>query len=160
VELKQIKELMAAMEKMGVKRLRLKEKEKYELELELKDENAPHPSMPPFYVHPEAHRFPTTSAHPHREPVVEAPRAETRAEEKNGKYITSPMVGTFYAAPNPESPPFVKAGDTIKEGMVVCIIEAMKVMNEIKADKSGTVVKIHAENGHPVEFGTKLFEIV
>lgn len=167
MELKQIKELMAAMEKMGIKRLRLKEKEKYELELECKDENVPHPSTPSFYTPSEMHhRFPTTYAHPHREsppenggePAKVAGNVEEKVKE--GKYICSPMVGTIYMSPNPESPPFVKAGDTIKEGMVVCIIEAMKVMNEIKADKSGVLAEVCAENGHPVEFNTKLFRIV
>ena len=89
-----------------------------------------------------------------------APAAAPAASESNNyKEITSPMVGTFYAAPSPEAPNYVKVGDTISEGTVVCIIEAMKVMNEIKAEVSGTIVEIAAENGKPVQFGQALFRL-
>jgi acetyl-CoA carboxylase biotin carboxyl carrier protein len=73
--------------------------------------------------------------------------------------IKSPIVGTFYAAPNPESGPFVKVGDTVQAGQTVCIIEAMKLMNEIEADISGEVVRIMVENGQPVEYGEPLFAL-
>src|SRR5438309_768723 len=73
--------------------------------------------------------------------------------------IKSPIVGTFYAAPNPEAGPFVKVGDTVKAGQTVCIIEAMKLMNEIEADMSGEVARILVENGHPVEYGEPLFAL-
>jgi acetyl-CoA carboxylase biotin carboxyl carrier protein len=69
------------------------------------------------------------------------------------------MVGTFYSAPSPEAPAYVSAGAIISEGSVVCIIEAMKVMNEIKAEISGTVVEVVAENGKPVQFGQVLFRV-
>jgi acetyl-CoA carboxylase biotin carboxyl carrier protein len=73
--------------------------------------------------------------------------------------IKSPIVGTFYAAPNPEAGPFVKLGDTVEAGQTVCIIEAMKLMNEIEADISGEVVRILVENGQPVEYGEPLFAL-
>jgi acetyl-CoA carboxylase biotin carboxyl carrier protein len=73
--------------------------------------------------------------------------------------IKSPIVGTFYAAPNPEAGPFVKVGDTVEAGQTVCIIEAMKLMNEIEADISGEVVRILVENGQPVEYGESLFAL-
>ncbi|MGE3715728.1 MAG: acetyl-CoA carboxylase biotin carboxyl carrier protein subunit, partial [Simkaniaceae bacterium] len=73
---------------------------------------------------------------------------------------TSPMVGTFYASPSPDDEALVKVGDTVTEDTVVCIIEAMKVMNEVKAGKKGTVAEVFIESAHPVEFGTKLFRIV
>jgi len=73
--------------------------------------------------------------------------------------IKSPIVGTFYAAPGPDAPPFVKVGDAIQEGKVVCIVEAMKLMNEIEADASGDVVRVLVENGQPVEYGQPLFAI-
>jgi len=73
--------------------------------------------------------------------------------------IKSPIVGTFYAAPNPEAGPFVKVGDTVEAGQTVCIIEAMKLMNEIEADISGEVARILVENGHPVEYGEPLFAL-
>lgn len=87
---------------------------------------------------------------------VAAPAA---SEPKAQKEITSPMVGTFYSAPSPEAPAYVTVGSTVQEGSVICIVEAMKVMNEIKAEISGTVVEICAENGKPVQFGQVLFRL-
>ena len=83
--------------------------------------------------------------------------AEAAAPAASGKEIPSPMVGTFYTAPSPESPPFVKVGQKVTPDTVVAIIEAMKVMNEIKAEASGTITEIAAENGQPVQFGQALF---
>ncbi|MFZ0435456.1 MAG: acetyl-CoA carboxylase biotin carboxyl carrier protein [Chthoniobacterales bacterium] len=91
-----------------------------------------------------------------------APAEKAAAPEpakSNFKEITSPMVGTFYATPSPDAPPFVEAGKTINADSVVCIIEAMKVMNEIKAEISGKVVEVVAENGKPVQFGQVLFRV-
>jgi acetyl-CoA carboxylase biotin carboxyl carrier protein len=85
--------------------------------------------------------------------------AASEPAKSNYKEITSPMVGTFYATPSPDAPPFVEAGKTINADSVVCIIEAMKVMNEIKAEISGKVVEIVAENGKPVQFGQVLFRV-
>ena len=79
--------------------------------------------------------------------------------DPNPHSIVSPMVGTFYVAQSPEDAPFVGVGDLVKPGRVVAIIAAMKVMNEIKSEFSGTVVKVLVENGSPVEYGQKLFEI-
>ena len=88
-----------------------------------------------------------------------APAQNAESEEETGETINAPMVGTFYAAPAPDQPPFVKVGDTVTPDTVVCIIEAMKVMNEIKAEQSGVIKKILAENAQPVEFGQPLFVI-
>ncbi len=84
-------------------------------------------------------------------PVAPAPVGENLVE------IKSPMVGTFYRAPSPGAKPYVQAGDRVDPGQVVCIIEAMKLMNEIESDVSGTIVKMLAENAQPVEFGQTLF---
>lgn len=84
-------------------------------------------------------------------------KAQTTKEAKNLIEIKSPMVGTFYKAPGPDTPPFIEIGDTIKEGDVLCIIEAMKLMNEIKSEVKGKVSDILVENGEPVEFGQVLF---
>ncbi len=92
-------------------------------------------------------------------PAARPSPAEERDEDDGHVAITSPMVGTFYRAPSPESPPFVEVGDDIANGKVVCIIEAMKLFNEIEAEVSGRIVKILAENGKPVEYGQKLFLI-
>jgi len=80
-------------------------------------------------------------------------------ENSEGEVITSPMVGTFYAAASPGAKPFISVGDEIQEGDVVCIVEAMKMMNEIKSDYSGKVVTVLAQNSEPVEFGQALFVI-
>jgi acetyl-CoA carboxylase biotin carboxyl carrier protein len=81
------------------------------------------------------------------------------AEEAGVAYVKSPMVGTFYRAPSPESKPFVEPGAIISESSVVCIIEAMKIMNEIQAEAKGTIVEVLVENGQPVEFGQRLFKV-
>lgn len=83
----------------------------------------------------------------------------SEAAKAAGKTINSPMVGTFYSAPSPESPSFVKVGDKISEDSVVCIIEAMKVMNEIKAEISGTIAEVLVQNGESVEYGQPLFRV-
>ena len=91
---------------------------------------------------------------------VSAPKSEETAEpEVQGKAITSPMVGTFYSASAPDAPAFVEIGSEVKVGDVVCIIEAMKLMNEIKSEQAGKVVKICVKNGDPVEFGQVLMYV-
>lgn len=80
-------------------------------------------------------------------------------DEENGEKILSPMPGTFYAAPSPEANPFVKKGDLVVEGDTLCIIEAMKIMNNIEAEQSGRIIKILVENGKSVEYNQPLFEI-
>lgn len=89
---------------------------------------------------------------------VAAPAAAA-APAAEGEAITSPMVGTFYRKPSPDTPSFVNVGDAVSEGQTLCIIEAMKVMNEIKAERSGTISAVIAEDGNPVQFGDILFRI-
>lgn len=87
-------------------------------------------------------------------------KAETEASADEDLFkITSPIVGTFYAAPSPDKAPYVSVGDKVNESTVVCIVEAMKLMNEIQAETSGEVAKIYVENGQPVEYGQPLFGI-
>lgn len=88
--------------------------------------------------------------------IVAAPAASV---EPQGHIVKSPMVGSFYRSSAPGSPPFVEVGSTVKEGQTLCIIEAMKLLNEIDADASGTIIQILVENGQPVEFGQPLFVI-
>ena len=88
-----------------------------------------------------------------------APAPTPAAEDPNTAVIKSPMVGTFYSAPDPDSSPYVKVGDPIGKETTVCIVEAMKVFNEIQAEVSGTIVAVLAENGEPVEFGQPLFKV-
>ncbi len=97
----------------------------------------------------------------HTAPVAApaAAAAAPAAEASNLKEIKSPMVGTFYSSPSPEAAPFVTVGQTVTPDTVVCIVEAMKVMNEIKAEVSGTIAEISADNGKPVQFGQALFRV-
>ena len=90
--------------------------------------------------------------------LTPAPAAAAPAEAA-GTFISSPFVGTFYRAPSPEAPSFVDVGQAVRKGQVVCIVEAMKLMNEIEADAAGEIVKIFVENGSPVEYGQPLFGI-
>jgi acetyl-CoA carboxylase biotin carboxyl carrier protein len=89
-----------------------------------------------------------------------APKAEVKAADKPGVVVNSPFVGTFYRAPSPDSPPFVEVGTKVKKGQALCIVEAMKLMNEIEAETDGTVAEIFVQNATPVEFGEPLFRIV
>ncbi|HEY6139434.1 MAG TPA: acetyl-CoA carboxylase biotin carboxyl carrier protein [Thermoanaerobaculia bacterium] len=90
----------------------------------------------------------------------EAPAPAPEVDSEAGLHIiTSPIVGTFYRSPNPESEPYMSVGDHVSKGKVLCIIEAMKLMNEIESDVDGTVVKIYPQNGQPVEYGEKLFAV-
>lgn len=185
MELKHIKELMAAMGRTGMKKLSIEE-DNFKLNLEREgDEQVKIIESSRDYVGeqlvreaslltradlafakggsastspPAASKPSSTSAAQHDEsPTVKEQEAK---DVSTGKFVKSPMVGTFYIAPSPDEPPFVKVGDKIDENTVVCIVEAMKVMNEIKAGVSGTVEEILVENNHPVEFGTPLYKIV
>ncbi|MBV6497508.1 MAG: Biotin carboxyl carrier protein of acetyl-CoA carboxylase [Pyrinomonadaceae bacterium] len=107
---------------------------------------------------------PQVLAPPVQAPAATAPvassAAETPVDEDAGLYkITSPIVGTFYRAPAPDKPPFTSEGATVSPDTVVCIVEAMKLMNEIQAETSGTIVKIYVQDGQPVEFGQPLFGV-
>jgi acetyl-CoA carboxylase biotin carboxyl carrier protein len=89
-----------------------------------------------------------------------AAKAEAKAADKPGVLVTSPFVGTFYRAPSPDSPPFVEVGAKVKKGQTLCIVEAMKLMNEIESETDGTVAEILVQNATPVEFSEPLFRIV
>ena len=113
-------------------------------------------------VQPVAHSVPAAYA-PATAPVGDAapavPAAAPAAPVVQGHTIKAPMVGTFYRASNPAAPAFVEVGQTVKEGEPLCIIEAMKLLNEIEADKSGVIKEILVQNGEPVEYGQPLFVI-
>lgn len=99
-------------------------------------------------------------AKPEVKPEKTPPSEEKKEEiDKNMVEIKSPMVGTFYRAPSPESPPYVQVGDRVNPDTILCIVEAMKLMNEIKAELSGTILDILVENGQPVEYGQPMFKI-
>jgi len=93
-------------------------------------------------------------------PAVAAPVAPAAAEPaENGTVVKSPIVGTFYRSPDPNAQAFVSVGDKVKVGQILCIIEAMKLMNEIESELAGEIVKVHPENGQPVQYGDPLFTI-
>jgi len=132
----------------------------FELEIEgLKvkiGRNAPAPPAPAV-VQSAAGPAPATNGNP---PAVTEAQICAAEAAKGHHLIHSPMVGTFYRAPDPTSAPFVDIGDAVKKGQTLCIIEAMKLMNEIEADVDGTIVEIYVENAKPVEFGQKLFSVL
>lgn len=85
--------------------------------------------------------------------------ADTVVTDEDMYFVNSPIVGTFYRAPNPDADPYVKVGDFVEQGQTLCIVEAMKLMNEIESDVSGTIVKVLPENAQPVEYGEQLFVV-
>lgn len=162
MEIKHIKELMSVMGRTGTKRLMIK-KEGFELQLE-RQENGKF--IDPLLETSEEMILRQDNSLSRASLALSRSKENTASgnllsatEEVPGFFVTSPMVGTYYSTPSPDDPSFVKVGDKIEKHTVVCIIEAMKVMNEVKAGVSGTVAEILVENGHPVEFGTKLFRI-
>ena len=159
MELDQIKELIASLENSKLKKIALR-KGDFEIQLEKEGEAVATIAMPASYhaAHLPPHlspRAPVASSDSH---AIAAQPIEPKAAL--GKFVSSPMVGTYYASPSPDQPVFVKIGDRVEENTVVCIVEAMKVMNEVKAGVSGTVAEILVENAHPVEFGTRIIRVV
>jgi acetyl-CoA carboxylase biotin carboxyl carrier protein len=117
------------------------------------------PAAPPQMM---AYAMPQAMPAPAEAPRAAAPAAAAEAEAppvETGHVVTSPMVGTFYRSSSPGGKPLIEVGDSVKEGAPVCIIEAMKIMNEIEATHAGTITKVLCENGQPVEFGQPLFVI-
>jgi acetyl-CoA carboxylase biotin carboxyl carrier protein len=119
----------------------------------------------PSVVHAVAHPAPVAAAvpaplAPAPAPAAPAAKADAKAADKPGVVVTSPFVGTFYRSPSPDSPPFTDVGATVKKGQTLCIVEAMKLMNEIESDADGVVAEIFVQNATPVEFGEPLFRIV
>jgi acetyl-CoA carboxylase biotin carboxyl carrier protein len=102
---------------------------------------------------------PQASAAPAPQSLTSAGAAPARAPESDGMLVKSPIVGTYYDSPSPDAPPFVKVGDSVEPGQVLCIIESMKLMNEIEAETGGIIVAKLVENGRPVEYGEALFSI-
>jgi acetyl-CoA carboxylase biotin carboxyl carrier protein len=155
LDLKDIKELIALMRKNDLSVFKM-EKEGFKITLKKGTDFQPViTAATPVAISataPALANVPTPGAAP-------AAAAAAPQETEKLKEIVSPMVGTFYASPSPESPPFVTPGQEVTEDTVVCIIEAMKVMNEIKAECRGTIAEVVAENGKPVQFGQAMFKV-
>lgn len=150
MDLRKLKKLIDLVEESGISELELTEgEEKVRISRALA---APAP-VAQYTAAPQA--APVVAA-----PVAgAAPAAEPAEEQHDGQVITSPMVGTFYRASSPEASAFMNVGDSVESGDTVCIIEAMKLLNEIESEFSGVVKKIFVENGQPVEYGEPLFLI-
>ncbi|MDQ8187282.1 acetyl-CoA carboxylase biotin carboxyl carrier protein [Pelagicoccus sp. SDUM812002] len=148
MDIKEIKQIVDLMKRSDLTEFSVEE-EQFKLRIKRATETQAQPQIVSYAA--PAPVAPAATA-----PVAAAPAP---AAEDKSTYITSPMVGTFYSAPSPESPSFAKVGDMVKEDSVVCIIEAMKIMNEIQSEVSGTIAEILVENGQPVEFGQKLFRL-
>lgn len=146
MNLDEIKQLIATLESSNLKKIVYKKGDQ-EIHLEKEDRESSHP------VHRGAQQV---VVHSSSEPPSSR---NSKKEEVSGTFVTSPMVGTFYSSPSPDQPSFVTVGDKVSPNTIVCIVEAMKVLNEVKAGVSGTVAEVLTENAHPVEFGTKLFKI-
>jgi acetyl-CoA carboxylase biotin carboxyl carrier protein len=153
LDLKEIKELIALMKKNDLSVFKM-EKEGFKITLKKGTDFQPVISSPAPVTYVSG---PAPAVAPATAPAQSAPAAAASAGDL--REITSPMVGTFYAAPSPEVAPFVTVGQEVTEDTVVCIIEAMKVMNEIKAECRGVIAEIVAENGKPVQFGEVLFRL-
>jgi acetyl-CoA carboxylase biotin carboxyl carrier protein len=151
----EVRELIALMRDNGLTELEI-EGEEFRVRLRrdsVPSGSAPHAAVPVPTPVPEA----APAAAP-TQPAPQAP-AEATSPEQDLHIIPSPIVGTFYRSPSPSADPFVKIGSNVEHETVVCIIEAMKLMNEIQAEATGEVVKIYVENGQPVEYGQPLFGI-
>ncbi|GAB4266570.1 MAG: acetyl-CoA carboxylase biotin carboxyl carrier protein [Candidatus Rifleibacteriota bacterium] len=156
-------QVVEIIEFMGKNKLAEIELETSDIKLKLKKHSAVVAAHAPVVsaIQPAPIPFPSSTIPNVGAASVSKEKEEEQKEEADNEFhkIVSPMAGTFYRAPSPTSAPFVKEGDNVTVGQTVCIVEAMKMMNEIKADKAGKIVKILKENGQPVDKGAELFFI-
>jgi acetyl-CoA carboxylase biotin carboxyl carrier protein len=160
LDLKELKALLQILDEREVAEFELEEQG---LRLRIRKAAAPPDGGTPLLVAPVTSASGPTgpSAAPAAAPPASSPPAPAAAaEEETGTHVVkSPIVGTFYRAPDPASPAFVNVGDHVRVGQVLCIIEAMKLMNEIEAEVAGEIVKVHHDNGQPVQYGEPLFSV-
>ena len=152
MDIRKIKKLIELLEESGIAEIEIKEGEEA-----VRISRMPVAAQAPQVTHlmPAA----ATAAAPAVASEVAAAESAAKAPKPSEHVITAPMVGTFYASPSPGAKPFVEIGDEIKVGQVLCIIEAMKMMNQIEADRAGRIASVMARNGDPVEFGQPLFVV-
>jgi acetyl-CoA carboxylase biotin carboxyl carrier protein len=155
MDIRKVKKLIELLEESGIAEIEIKEGE----------EAVRISRMPTGAMVPQYYNAPALAAAP-AAPALAAPSAAAAAaaaplarRKDDQNIVPAPMVGTFYAAGSPTAKPFVQIGDEVKEGQVLCIIEAMKMMNQIESDRAGRVTAIMAKNGDPVEFGQPLFVV-
>ena len=165
MDLKELKEILQILEEKEITEFELEE-EGVKLRIRKGPASSNH-AVPGLVLPPPAPAIPLPASPPAASPAAvppvaapDTPAAAAAAEADTGlTVVKSPIVGTFYRTPDPNSPPFVSIGDRIRVGQVLCIIEAMKLMNEIEAEVAGELVRIHHESGQPVQYGEPLFSI-
>jgi acetyl-CoA carboxylase biotin carboxyl carrier protein len=151
VDIKKLKEILKIVEKTDFSEVEIVEKD-WRLRVGRNSSQAVSFSYPSVSMQPQSQ-----VAAPQTAPAA-TPSAHV-VDEPKGMIVTSPFVGTFYRAPGPDSPPFVDVGQKVQKGQTICIVEAMKLMNEIESDFDGKIAEIYVNNGQPVEFGEKLFRV-
>jgi acetyl-CoA carboxylase biotin carboxyl carrier protein len=157
MDIRKVKKLIELLEESNIDEIEIKEGEESVRISRHSAQAAALAAAPQAYAPPPAYAPPAPVPAP--APVAE-PAPAPAEPAVSGHVVSSPMVGTFYRAPSPSSPSFVEVGQTVKIGDIVCIVEAMKMMNQIEADKAGTISAILVESGEPVEFDQPLFTIV
>jgi acetyl-CoA carboxylase biotin carboxyl carrier protein len=153
MDIRKVKKLIELLEESGISEIEIKEGEET-VRISRLPPGGVHPFAAPLYAPPAQ-----TSASAAAGAALGSPAPPAPPAHAPDKVVTAPMVGTFYAAPAPGAKPFVEIGSEVKPGDVLCIIEAMKMMNQIESDKAGRVVSVLVKNGDPVEFGQSLFVI-
>ncbi|WP_017937039.1 acetyl-CoA carboxylase biotin carboxyl carrier protein [Zestomonas thermotolerans] len=156
MDIRKVKKLIELLEESGIDELEIREGEE---SVRISRHSKSVAAQPVYAAAPAPTAAPAVAA-PVAAPAAEAGEAPAAAPKLNGTVVRSPMVGTFYRAPSPTSPNFVEVGQTVKKGDVLCIVEAMKMMNHIEAEVSGVIESILVENGQPVEYDQPLFTIV
>ena len=158
MDIRKIKKLIELLEESGIAEIEIKEGEEAVRISRMPTGAAALHSMP-TYAMPMAAPVAAPAQAAASAPAAAAAEAPAARPRANEHVVTAPMVGTFYASPSPGSKAFVEIGDEVKVGQTLCIIEAMKMMNQIESDKAGRVTSIMARNGDPVEFGQPLFVV-
>ncbi len=156
MDIRKVKKLIELLDESGISEIEITEgEESVRITRNPPSVAAPAPAyVTPSFAAPAPEAAPAAPA-----ATAAAPAAPMAADDSDGYAVTAPMVGTFYAAPSPGSPPFVQVGDHVNEGDTLCIVEAMKMMNQIEAEVSGTMKSIRVQSGDPVEYGQILFVI-
>jgi len=152
------KEIVELIEKVAALEIGEVEIEQAGTKLRIQGKASSQPAPQPSFALAHPASMPSLAPVPGM-PQLPAKSEEPEESDSGLHIITSPIVGTFYRSPNPESDPFITVGDHISKGKVLCIIEAMKLMNEIESDVDGEIVKVFPQNGQPVEYGEQLFAV-
>ncbi len=152
MNLDEIKELIRVFGRSKLEKLQIKDGD---FEITMKKEG----TATPLTAVQTQESAPVQTPVPSAVPLTEAVAKEETSKEIEGELITSPMVGTFYTSPSPDSPPFVNVGDVVRKGQTLCILEAMKIMNELEAEFDCKILEVLVQDGQPVEYDTPLFRV-